>query len=157
MNHRLQVATGLLSGLLFGAGMLVSGMANPHKVLAFLDVTRAWDPSLAFVMAAALAIAFPVFAYARRHPRTVVGKQAIVLPARSPLTPQLLIGATLFGVGWGLSGLCPGPVLVVASGGSLGAIAFVLTMAVGMRLAARFAPRLFPSKQATPPDGADSR
>ncbi|WP_028081933.1 DUF6691 family protein [Solimonas soli] len=131
----------LVAGLLFGAGMLVSGMADPHKVLAFLDVTRAWDPSLAFVMAAALAIALPAFAYARRHPRTLIGAQPIVLPPRSPLTPQLLVGATLFGIGWGLSGLCPGPVLVVASGGSLGAIVFVLAMAIGMRLASRCAPR----------------
>lgn len=133
----------LLAGLLFGSGMLVSGMADPDKVLGFLDVSRDWDPSLAFVMASALLIAFPVFAYARRRRRTLGTGLPIALPARSPITPQLLAGATLFGLGWGLSGLCPGPVLVVASGGSPGAIVFVAAMAAGMRLSGWLAPRLF--------------
>ncbi|MDB5969734.1 MAG: hypothetical protein JWQ90_2184 [Hydrocarboniphaga sp.] len=136
----------LLAGLLFGAGMLVSGMADPKKVLSFLDVTRNWDPSLAFVMGSALAIAFPVFAWARRRQRTLVTDLPIALPAGSPITPQLVGGAALFGIGWGLSGLCPGPVLVVASGGSLGAIVFVAAMALGMMLSAWLAPRLFAAK-----------
>lgn len=153
----MKTVVALIAGLLFGSGMLVSGMADPRKVLGFLDVTGAWDPSLAFVMIAALAIAFPVFAYVRRHPRTLVGGEPIVLPARSPLTPQLIVGAALFGLGWGLSGLCPGPVLVVASGGSLGAIAFVLAMAIGMRVATRYAPRLFPAQGVAPSDDAPGR
>lgn len=143
----------LLAGLLFGSGLVVSGMADPHKVLAFLDVTRAWDPSLAFVMLAALAVALPAFAHARRHPRTLLGARPIALPPRAPLTPQLLVGATLFGLGWGLAGLCPGPALVLASGGSAGALVFVLLMAIGMRLASRYASRLFASRAAAPADG----
>lgn len=143
----------LLAGLLFGAGMLVSGMADPQKVLGFLDVTRAWDPSLAFVMGSALAIGFPVFAIARRRQRTIGTDLPITLPARSPITPQLVGGAALFGLGWGLSGLCPGPVLVVASGGSLGAIVFVAAMAAGMMLSARFAPLLFAPKKSAVPVG----
>jgi uncharacterized membrane protein YedE/YeeE len=138
---RIPPGIALIAGLLFGSGMLVSGMADPKKVLGFLDVTRAWDPSLAFVMASALVIAFPVFAIARRGRRTIVTGLPISLPAGSPITPQLIGGATLFGLGWGLSGLCPGPVLVVASGGSVGAIMFVAAMAVGMVLSARFASR----------------
>jgi uncharacterized membrane protein YedE/YeeE len=143
MNNVLTHGIALLAGLLFGSGMLVSGMADPKKVLSFLDVTRAWDPSLAFVMGSALAIAFPVFAIARRRQRTLVTDLPITLPARSPITPQLLTGATIFGAGWGLSGLCPGPVLVVASGGSVGAIVFVVAMALGMMLSSKLTPKLF--------------
>ncbi|WP_428312488.1 DUF6691 family protein [Hydrocarboniphaga sp.] len=143
----------LLAGLLFGSGMLVSGMADPKKVLSFLDVSRDWDPSLAFVMGSALAIAFPVFAIARRRRRTLVTDLPITLPARSPITPQLLAGATIFGAGWGLSGLCPGPVLVVASGGSVGAIVFVAAMAAGMVLSARLAPILFAAAKTPLPLG----
>lgn len=143
----------LLAGLLFGFGMLVSGMADPKKVLSFLDVSRDWDPSLAFVMGSALAIAFPVFAIARRRQRTLVTDLPLTLPARSPITPQLLIGATLFGAGWGLSGLCPGPVLVVAGGGSLGAIAFVAAVAVGMIVSSKFSSAVFSTKKTPLPVG----
>lgn len=143
----------LLAGLLFGSGMLVSGMADPKKVLSFLDVSRDWDPSLAFVMGSALLIAFPVFAIARRRRRTLVTDLPITLPARSPITPQLLAGATIFGAGWGLSGLCPGPVLVVASGGSVGALVFVAAMAAGMVLSARLAPILFAAPKTPLPLG----
>ncbi|WP_028006930.1 DUF6691 family protein [Solimonas flava] len=131
----------LLSGLLFGVGLLISGMADPHKVLAFLDVTGAWDPSLAFVMGAALLTAMPAFVYARRRGRTLLGDAPIELPARAPITPQLVGGAALFGLGWGLSGLCPGPALISASGGSLGAIVFVAAMGAGMWLAFQWSRR----------------
>lgn len=128
-------------GLLFGVGLSVSGMADPQKVLAFFDFTARWDPSLAFVMLSALASGLPSFALARRRGRGFTGV-AVTLPARWPITAPLITGAAIFGLGWGLSGLCPGPALVLAGGGSLGALVFVAAMAGGMLLSRRlFAPR----------------
>lgn len=124
-------------GLLFGGGLLLSGMANPANVLAFLDVSGVWNPSLAFVMGGAIGVAAPVFAWARRRPRTL-GGATIDLPARGPVTRQLVLGSVLFGVGWGLAGLCPGPALVLLGqgGGALAQAAlFMATLCIGLRLA----------------------
>ena len=104
-------------GVLFGAGLAVSGMANPAKVLGFLDVFGAWDPTLAVVMAGALAISTPGFALARRRERSWLG-EAFAVPTPSDLDPALVAGAALFGVGWGLVGLCPGPALAGLSRGA---------------------------------------
>jgi uncharacterized protein len=123
-----------LVGALFGAGLLVSGMTQPAKVISFLDVTRGWDPSLAFVMGGAAivyAIAFRVVLRRRNDPWF---DRAFHLPTRRDLDPPLLIGAALFGIGWGLGGLCPGPGLVSAASGSVPALAFVAAMLVGMHL-----------------------
>ena len=125
-------ALALLAGALFGSGLIVSGMADPARVLAFLDVGGDWNPGLAFVMASALAVAAPAYAWARRHRPQI----AATLPARWPPDARLIAGAVLFGLGWGLSGLCPGPALVGAAGGALPMLAFVAAMAAGMRLSA---------------------
>ena len=99
-----------LCGLIFGAGLLVSGMVQPTKVLAFLDIFGAWDPSLAVVMAAALAVAIPGFMLTGRRGQPILARQNF-LPTKTQLDAPLLLGAGLFGIGWGLVGLCPGPAL----------------------------------------------
>lgn len=128
-------ALALLAGLIFGSGLLLSGMSDPGNVLAFLDFTGAWDPRLALVMGSAVLVAAPAFWWARRRGQTLAGTP-LRLPARWPPDPRLLGGAALFGLGWGLSGLCPGPALVGAAGGSLPIAGFVIAMAAGMRLTA---------------------
>ncbi len=123
-----------VAGVLFGIGLIVSAMTDPARILGFLDVSRHWNPSLAFVMGGALIAALPAFFYARRHTTTPTG-EPLKLPARSPITPKLVAGAVIFGVGWGMSGWCPGPSLVAASSGSLPALVFVATMAIGWAVA----------------------
>jgi uncharacterized protein len=126
----------LASGLVFGAGLVVSGMTRPSKVLAFLDVFGAWDPSLAFVMLGAVGVAALVFRWSRgRH--APVAAPSFSLPAKQPLDAGLLGGAALFGVGWGLSGYCPGPSIVALASGGLGVLVFVAAVFVGMLAAAR--------------------
>jgi len=107
----------LIAGALFGAGLVVSGMADPAKVLAFLTLAPGWDPSLALVMASALAISLPGFAWARRRGRPLFGG-SFSAPATQTLDRRLLVGAALFGIGWGLSGFCPGPAVVSAGFGN---------------------------------------
>jgi uncharacterized protein len=123
----------LLSGLVFGAGLLISGMVKPTKVLAFLDIFGAWDPSLAVVMVAALAVSAPGFMLANGRSRPLLAAQS-VWPTKKQIDRPLFVGAALFGVGWGLVGLCPGPALESLATLSPGVIAFVAAMAVGMIL-----------------------
>lgn len=122
---------GALAGLLFGLGLIVSGMVQPAKVLGFLDLAGAWDPSLAFVMAGAIAVGLPTFALARRRRETFLGLQ-MQLPSSTVVDRRLVGGSLLFGIGWGLAGLCPGPALVVAGTGNLPALVFVAAMVAGM-------------------------
>lgn len=122
---------GALAGLLFGLGLIVSGMVQPAKVLGFLDLAGAWDPSLAFVMAGAIAVGLPTFALARRRRETFLGLQ-MQLPTSTVVDRRLVGGSLLFGIGWGLAGLCPGPALVVAGTGNLQALVFVAAMVAGM-------------------------
>ena len=124
----------LLSGLLFGLGLAVSGMTDPDKVLNFLDITGQWDPSLALVMAAALAVSVPGFAWARRRQRSFTGEPLPALPPQS-LTARLLLGSALFGIGWGIAGYCPGPALANLARGSVEALLFVTAMLAGSQLA----------------------
>ncbi len=124
------------SGALVGVGLLLSGMTQPSKVVGFLDITGArgaWDPSLAFVIGGAVAVYAVLFRLTRgrREPWFDV---TFHLPTRHDIDLPLIAGAALFGIGWGLGGLCPGPGLVAAASGSLPAIAFVASMLVGMRL-----------------------
>lgn len=123
----------LVAGLLFGFGLIVSHMANPEKVLGFLDLTGQWDPSLAFVMAGAVAIGAIAFAIARNRTRSLLGVP-FSWPAATRIDRPLIAGSALFGIGWGLAGFCPGPALVTAAGGQPKAWLFVVAMLAGMAL-----------------------
>ncbi len=126
----------LACGALFGAGLAWSGMTNPARVAGFLDVAGAWDPTLALVMGAALAVAAPGFALAARRARPLLAG-AFHLPTRTRIDGRLLGGALIFGVGWGLAGLCPGPALAGLVTGSPGVLVFVAAMLAGQWLAWR--------------------
>jgi uncharacterized protein len=128
-----QAAASLLAGLVFGLGLILSGMANPAKVLGFLDLAGAWDPSLGFVMMGAIGIALPAFALARRRPRSLLGRE-IKLPEARGIDRRLVGGSLLFGIGWGLAGFCPGPALVALGMGEGQALIFVAAMVAGMGL-----------------------
>jgi uncharacterized membrane protein YedE/YeeE len=121
----------LLAGLVFGAGLILSGMTDPGKVIGFLDVSGRWDPSLAMVMAGAIAVGFFAFRLAGRRGRTFVGG-ALHLPNRRDIDWRLLGGSALFGIGWGLAGFCPGPALVSFASGVDKAAVFVAAMLGGM-------------------------
>lgn len=127
-------AYALIAGLLFGLGLAVSGMTDADKVLNFLDVSGHWDPSLALVMAAALAVSVPGFAWARRCQRSFIGEPLPPLPAQS-ISTRLLLGSALFGIGWGIAGYCPGPALANLARGSSEALVFVIAMLAGSQLA----------------------
>jgi uncharacterized membrane protein YedE/YeeE len=123
----------LLAGLVFGIGLIVSGMANPAKVLGFLDLTGSWDPSLAFVMAGAIAVGAVAFAVARRRASSFLGLP-MKLPTADKIDRRLIVGGLLFGIGWGLAGFCPGPALVALGMGQPKAVVFVMAMLAGMGL-----------------------
>lgn len=126
-----------LSGALFGAGLLVSGMARPAKVIGFLDVTGAWDPSLMAVLVSAVGVyALAYWLIARRRSAPWLGAE-FHIPPRGHIDARLLGGAALFGIGWGLVGLCPGPAVVSIGGGSVQAAVFVGAMLSGMLLVPR--------------------
>lgn len=121
------------AGLVFGVGLLLSQMANPAKVLGFLDLAGPWDPSLALVMAGAIAVGLVAFGLSRSWPRSLLG-EPMRGPAATRVDRPLLLGALLFGAGWGLAGFCPGPALVAASAGPAQAGGFLLAMLAGMGL-----------------------
>lgn len=126
----------LLVGLIFGFGLIVSGMANPAKVLGFLDLAGQWDPSLAFVMGGAIAVGLIAFTAARKRKVSFLGAD-MRLPKASEIDRRLVIGSLMFGVGWGIAGFCPGPALVAlglfgVGAGSAKAIVFVASMLGGM-------------------------
>ena len=125
------VFTSLLAGLVFGLGLILSGMANPAKVIGFLDLAGQWDPSLAFVMGGAVAVGLGAFAIAKRRTLSWLGAQ-MKLPKASPIDRRLIGGGLLFGVGWGIAGFCPGPALVAMGMGETKALVFVGAMLVGM-------------------------
>jgi len=129
----MKAVSAFLIGLLFGAGLILAGMANPTKVLAFLDLAGSWDPSLALVMAGAIAVAAPAFALIRGLPHALLGGQ-IQLPVSSAIDLRLIGGSAMFGIGWGIAGICPGPDVVLLGQGSLAALVFVAAMLVGMGL-----------------------
>jgi uncharacterized membrane protein YedE/YeeE len=123
----------LLAGVVFGVGLALSGMTQSSKVIGFLDVTGDWDPSLAFVMMGAVAVHFVLLRLVLRRKAPLL-EDRFRLPTRRDVDAKLLAGAALFGVGWGLAGYCPGPALVASATGRAGTVAFVLAMAVGMKL-----------------------
>lgn len=125
------IFTALVAGLLFGLGLMVSGMANPAKVQGFLDLAGHWDPSLAFVMVGAIVMASLVFFVARHRKRSLLGLP-VQIPATTAITPRLILGSAAFGIGWGLAGFCPGPALVALGAGYPKAVGFVAAMVAGM-------------------------
>ncbi len=125
------VLTSLLAGLLFGLGLIISGMANPVKVQGFLDLAGHWDPSLAMVMAGAIGIGGVTFMLARRRQLSLLGLP-MQLPANNTITARLVLGSAAFGIGWGMAGFCPGPALVAMGAGYPKAAGFVAAMVAGM-------------------------
>lgn len=125
--------TAFLAGLLFGFGLLLSGMANPAKVQAFLDLGGAWDPSLALVMIGAIGAALPAFQLASRRQRSLLGAP-MQLPTRRNLDRRLVGGSLVFGIGWGLAGFCPGPAITALLTGHGKVLVFVLCLLLGMGL-----------------------
>ncbi len=142
-------------GLIFGLGLLLSGMSDPAKVLTFLDLagiaSGTWDPSLAFVMAGAIAVTFVGFKWVLRRPRPLLGEQ-FHLPAKRELDLRIILGPAVFGVGWGLAGFCPGPAFTALGFGSSAAVIFVAAMMAGMLVARWFANHRSPSRIAVPAD-----
>jgi uncharacterized protein len=127
------LAAALAAGALFGIGLAVSGMTKPSKVVGFLDVFGAWDASLVFVMMGAIAVHLVAHRLITRR-RSPLFDARFHLPTRKDVDARLVLGATLFGVGWALAGFCPGPGLVSAAGGGTAALAFVATMTAGMKI-----------------------
>lgn len=123
----------LIAGLVFGLGLIVAGMANPAKVLGFLDLAGNWDPSLALVMIGAIAVGVVAFAFAKRRSLSLL-RLPMQLPTARQIDRRLIVGSLLFGVGWGLAGICPGPALVLLGAGVMKGLVFVIAMLVGMFL-----------------------
>jgi uncharacterized membrane protein YedE/YeeE len=120
-----------IAGLAFGIGLLVSGMANPAKVLGFLDLAGRWNPTLALVMAGAVVVGLVGFAIAGKRKTTLLGAP-MQLPATRVIDRRLILGSVTFGIGWGLAGFCPGPALVAVGAGQFKALVFVAAMVAGM-------------------------
>lgn len=130
---RIATFTAFISGLLFGLGLLMAGMANPAKVLAFLDLAGNWDPSLILVMGAAVSVGVFAFAFAKKRRHSLLGL-SISLPTAQLIDKRLVLGGLAFGTGWGLAGICPGPSLVLLGLGNIKSLVFVGAMLVGMAL-----------------------
>ena len=121
----------LFAGLVFGLGLIVSGMANPEKVLGFLDIAGAWDPSLAFVMGGVIMVGVVAFAVARKRTLSFLGFH-MKMPTSNHIDKRLILGGLMFGIGWGIAGFCPGPGLVALGAGEIKAAVFVAAMVAGM-------------------------
>lgn len=130
-GRSIRAALALISGTLFGLGLSVSQMIDPAKVLAFLDVTGAWDPTLAMVMIGALSVTVPAFPLVLRRSAPLCASR-FELPTKKDVDPRVCLGAIIFGIGWGLGGLCPGPALAALVTGSASILVFVLGMLAGM-------------------------
>ena len=130
-NKHLYRIAEFVVGLLFGLGLMLSGMTDPGKVIGFLDLLGTWDPSLALVMGGAIMVGFFAFTIAKKRTSTFLGG-ALRLPTNMDLDKKLVLGSLLFGAGWGLAGFCPGPALVSMADGQPKALIFVLAMLVGM-------------------------
>jgi uncharacterized membrane protein YedE/YeeE len=132
---------GLLSqyaiGILFGWGLIISGMSNPQKVLGFLDLAGSWDPSLIFVMVGAILVGLAGFYVVSKRSEAFFGG-ALHIPTRRDINKPLVIGSFIFGIGWGIAGICPGPAIVALGAGYLKALVFIFAMLVGMKLCEKF-------------------
>ena len=123
----------LLSGLLFGIGLIFSGMSDPSKVIGFLDISGSWDSSLAFVLGGAVLVGLLVFPFASKRSKSILG-EIMHLPTATQIDRRLVLGSVTFGVGWGLAGYCPGPALASLAQGGLKPLLFVVAMLLGMGL-----------------------
>ena len=130
----MQRVISILSGFLFGAGMIISGMGDPANVMAFLDIFGAWSPDLAFVMGGALLVFAPSYWLVIRKKQEPVCTDQFCLSDNNKIDKKLLSGAALFGIGWGIAGICPGPAISSMANGSFGILGFVAAMLVGMVL-----------------------
>lgn len=150
MSARIKkAAVALGSGMLFGAGLAISGMTKPAKVIGFLDLFGAWDPSLAFVMMGAIAVHLLAYRLMRRRPAPLLAP-AFSIPTRRDIDLRLVVGSALFGIGWGLGGYCPGPGITSLATGATSMAVFVLAMLAGMFAAARIESLLGRGRAAEP-------
>jgi len=124
-------------GTLFGWGLIISGMSNPQKVLGFLDLAGSWDPSLIFVMVGAILVGLAGFYIVSKRSEAFFGG-ALRIPTRRDINRPLVIGSFIFGIGWGIAGICPGPAIVALGAGYLKAVVFIIAMLVGMKLCEKF-------------------
>lgn len=133
MNKTISTITALLAGLVFGLGLLMADMANPSRVLAFLDLAGRWDPSLALVMGGAIAVGLVAFAIAKKQTLSFL-ELPMHLPSSRVIDKRLLLGSLAFGIGWGLAGICPGPALVLLGTGHLKGVVFFVAMLMGISI-----------------------
>lgn len=136
MRRHFNLFSQYLIGLLFGFGLILSGMSNPQKVLNFLDITGLWDPSLMFVMGGAVIVGLAGFYLVTKRSEAFFSG-ALHLPKRKDITRPLVLGSLIFGVGWGIAGFCPGPAIVTLGSGHLKALVFVIFMLLGMSICNR--------------------
>lgn len=129
----MNIVFAFIAGLIFGVGLIVAGMANPAKVIGFLDLAGSWDPSLVFVMGGAIVLGIFAFAYAKQRSMSLLGLP-MQLPTTRHIDRHLIAGSALFGIGWGLAGICPGPALVLLGTGAIKGAIFVAAMIGGMAL-----------------------
>ena len=127
----MRILMALITGLVFGIGLIVAGMTNPAKVLGFLDLAGRWDPSLALVMAGAILVALPAFRVAARRRQSLLG-EPMHLPTATRIDRRLVLGSLAFGAGWGLAGFCPGPALASIATGAVQPLIFCAAMLAGM-------------------------
>ncbi len=144
------IAFGAIAGILFAIGLVIADMTSPPRVIGFLDIGGAWDPTLAFVMAAAIAVFAPVRALVRHRPRPLVA-QRFHWPEPMRIDRPLVLGSAVFGIGWGLGGYCPGPAVVAMGAGNLDTLVFVACMVAGMA-AGRLTSSAAGSRAARPAD-----
>ncbi|MFA0084731.1 DUF6691 family protein [Vibrio sp. E150_011] len=131
----------LISGVLFGVGMIVSGMSDPLNVIGFLDVFGHWKPDLAFVMGGALLVFAPSYWFIIKRKQKPVCQDEFCVPTNTKVDKKLIIGATLFGIGWGIAGICPGPAIASIANGSWGIVGFVVTMLLGLSIGGKLSGR----------------
>ena len=129
----MNIAISLVVGLIFGLGLIVSGMGNPAKVLSFLDLAGMWDPSLMLVMGGAIAIGIVAFSTVGRRSASLLGTP-ILLPTARHIDPPLVVGSAIFGIGWGLAGICPGPGFILLGSGTAKGLVFIAALLAGMAL-----------------------
>lgn len=137
----IKVAVGFICGLLFGSGMIISEMVDPDKVLGFLNVTGDWDPSLVFVLGGALIVFTPIYHFFIKNRDKAIDGEALPTVTHKDVDSTLIVGSIIFGIGWGLAGFCPGPVVSSLSGGNHVVLAFMLSMVIGMLCANHYMAR----------------